>query len=132
MPKLFYVGVKGIIVKENKVLVIKHANKADWDLPGGRIDDGEDFTDGLYREMSEEIPGIKNIKIKHLIGVYNFPRDLEPGHGLFMVFFEVTATLPNRIQLSEEHDASLWATKEEIEALEPLKPGIKEAILKVI
>lgn len=39
MMKTFYVGVKGVIVKDGKALILKGGEGRDfWEVPGGRID----------------------------------------------------------------------------------------------
>ncbi len=50
----------GVVVKNNKLLFIKRNNK--WDLPKGKIDDGESARDAATREVSEEC-GIDGHKI---------------------------------------------------------------------
>ena len=45
-------GVKGIIVKDEKFLIlVKHNGRLD--LPGGRIERGESFEDSLVRVKNE-------------------------------------------------------------------------------
>jgi ADP-ribose pyrophosphatase YjhB (NUDIX family) len=61
MPDKHYVTIKAAIVKEGKLLLqkeVKSSGKTLWDLPGGRIDEGEKIKDGLTRELFEEI-GVK-------------------------------------------------------------------------
>jgi len=65
--KVFNIGIKGVIIKDNKVLLLR-ANAATgrkdiWEMPGGRIDKGETITQTLVRELKEEVTGIKNIKM---------------------------------------------------------------------
>jgi 8-oxo-dGTP diphosphatase len=53
----FHVGVYGILVKDNKVLLIKKsrgAYKGMFDLPGGSIEFGEKVENALKRELMEE------------------------------------------------------------------------------
>lgn len=60
--KTFYVGIKGVIVNDGKVLMLR-ANAAlgrrdIWEIPGGRIDDEENIEQTLRRELQEELPNI--------------------------------------------------------------------------
>ncbi|HZW60779.1 MAG TPA: NUDIX domain-containing protein [Candidatus Babeliales bacterium] len=61
MPSIFYVGIKGVIVNNNKVLLLKSKSKIDdgqfWDLPGGRMESNETIQEALIRELIEELPG---------------------------------------------------------------------------
>ncbi len=55
----FQVGVKAVILRDNKVLLLKRGSKYGrfegvWDIPGGRINFGEEPVDGLKREVLEE------------------------------------------------------------------------------
>ena len=62
-PKLFFVGVKGLIESSKheilllKADVTKHRGNIEpyWDIPGGRIDEGEnDVLATIRREILEE------------------------------------------------------------------------------
>ena len=54
-------GVKGLILEDDKVLVLLKPN-GENDLPGGRLEPNENVLDGLRREIPEET-GIKEILI---------------------------------------------------------------------
>jgi 8-oxo-dGTP diphosphatase len=52
-------AIKAIILKEGKILVLRKSDKVDiypgqWDLPGGRLEPGESWCNGLAREVREE------------------------------------------------------------------------------
>jgi 8-oxo-dGTP pyrophosphatase MutT (NUDIX family) len=58
--QIFQVGVKALIQNSDGKILMVHipawsGNEAHWDLPGGRIDNGETLLDTLKREMLEEI-----------------------------------------------------------------------------
>ena len=77
----------GIIVlnKENKVFVAKRIDnpKNFWQMPQGGIDEGEDFLDAAYRELSEET-SIKNVElIKELDGTITYEL---PDHLLGIIW----------------------------------------------
>lgn len=53
-----HVGVYGICIKNNAVLLIKKSRgpyKGMYDLPGGRMESGETIEEGLKREFMEEV-----------------------------------------------------------------------------
>ena len=57
MKKHEHVGVYALIIKNDSVLLIKKARgpyTGQWDLPGGKLEFGEEPLDGLYREIQEE------------------------------------------------------------------------------
>src|SRR5476649_2605039 len=47
------VSIKGILIHDGFVLLLLNA-RGEWDLPGGRPDEGEDHRAALKREMREE------------------------------------------------------------------------------
>lgn len=58
--RLFQIGIKGVITDdEGKILLLcigeYGGNDEHWDLPGGRMDEGETFEQTLSRELQEEI-----------------------------------------------------------------------------
>ncbi len=111
MSKTFYVGAKGLIVRDDHVLILE--DRGFHDLPGGRIDDQENAIEALARELEEELPGIDDVDIGPLVG-WHRPIDYEDGgHGLFLVVFHVKARVPDPIVLSHEHDRAAWVPQAE-------------------
>ncbi len=108
--KLFYVGVKAIIESADGVLLLN--KKGMWDAPGGRLDDGEPVLTALHRELKEELPGIKDIKVGKFLYFTKIGHDLPDGNGLCLVFYQVSATIPNPIELSPEHQSYAWVPRE--------------------
>jgi 8-oxo-dGTP pyrophosphatase MutT (NUDIX family) len=49
----FPVSVKGVAVQEGRVLLLEN-ERAEWELPGGKLELGEDPADCVVREISEE------------------------------------------------------------------------------
>jgi ADP-ribose pyrophosphatase YjhB (NUDIX family) len=63
------VSVAGIVVNEvGHVLVIRRRDNGHWEPPGGVLELGESFEDGVRREILEET-GIP-IEVQQLTGVY--------------------------------------------------------------
>jgi 8-oxo-dGTP pyrophosphatase MutT (NUDIX family) len=52
---LYRVAVRVVIVKDNKVLLVKEASDNWWAFPGGGIDHGETVESSLVREIEEEL-----------------------------------------------------------------------------
>ena len=50
-------GVKVVVRRGEDVLLVRHTygRRAEWDLPGGFINDGEAPQDAVLRELSEEV-----------------------------------------------------------------------------
>jgi 8-oxo-dGTP pyrophosphatase MutT (NUDIX family) len=49
----FPVSVKGVVVQDRKVLLLEN-ERAEWELPGGKLELGEDPPDCVVREIAEE------------------------------------------------------------------------------
>ena len=88
--QLFQIGIKAIIRNdENQILLLK--NKDYWDIPGGRIDQGEDIETTLLRELNEEI-GVNHIAQKQLWDVVKSVKQLPYGNmmtSLMLIIYRV-------------------------------------------
>lgn len=91
MPDKHYVTVKAAIWKGDKLLLQKEreieSGRIVWDLPGGRIDIGENLVDCLKREIKEEI-GVEAINIGEL-PVKMWSTMSKGGDSVIAVLFEV-------------------------------------------
>ncbi len=110
--KLFNVGVKAIIVKGDKVLIVQNT-KGFWEVPGGRIDKNESIEEALHRELREELPNIKAIVLHEVVDARRLHKDIKDDVSLVLVFYKVEADFDGEPDLSHEHTAYKWATKEE-------------------
>lgn len=120
--KLFQVGIKGIIQKDNAILLlVSQYDSTDqplYDLPGGRIHQNETTTnETLTRELTEELPGVTNIKIQELIGAAVMPKNFPSGIGWLLLFYTVDATLPKTIKLTAEHTRFEWIDAARLEQI---------------
>ncbi|MBN1916184.1 NUDIX domain-containing protein [Candidatus Dojkabacteria bacterium] len=129
MLQTFYVGVKGVIVKDSKALILKSSRtdrKTFWDIPGGRINDRETILQTLRRELREELPSIGKFKIGKLLNVYRLSMDLPDGYGLVLIYYKVEAE-DFQIYLSDEHCEYAWIAENEIDSLKA-EEGYKKAL----
>ncbi len=130
---LFWVGVKGVVVSNDKLLILRtnpDENRGErWEFPGGRIDRDETMHQALIRELQEELPGISNIEIGDLLHAFRLPRELPEHNGLALVFYKVTADFPDDITVSSEHLESRWVSK--TEAIELVPQNLHEVIVSL-
>lgn len=125
--KNFNVGIKSIIVKQNKVLLLKRYDHSRfWDVPGGRINDNESIDQALVRELKEEVKNVKDIKIIKILSAWRLHKDIQPEISLVLIFYKVDADFGSEPQLSEEHVVWKLATQEE--ALKLAEPSARDAI----
>jgi len=47
-------SIKGVLLVDRQVLLVKNS-RDEWELPGGRIDKGEDHAQTVSREFAEEL-----------------------------------------------------------------------------
>ena len=111
--KKFYVGVKALIHDESRGYLLIRRSQDDtnggyWDLPGGRLDKDESYEQALAREIAEELPGSEFLSRGDLLGTHKLAFDVAPDTGLVLLFFDVEASVPEKVSLSEEHDAVQW------------------------
>ncbi|MFT4307785.1 MAG: NUDIX hydrolase [Candidatus Woesearchaeota archaeon] len=104
----FRIAVKAFVVKDERLLIIKRRSNDPhkpgvWDLPGGRLEPGEDPYKGLLRETKEEA-GIE-VEIRTVMNVHHFVRD--DGQAITMLIFLCTAN-SEEVLLSEEHTDYEW------------------------
>lgn len=114
MEKEFGVAAKAIIKNgEGKYLILfksknEDINPNEIDIPGGRVEFGEDVQDCLKREVYEEV-GL-DVKVNHPSRVWGFVKG--KLHLVGITF--VVDLIGGEISLSGEHDAYKWMTKDEI------------------
>ncbi len=126
--KKFFVGVKGVLIKDNKVLLIKGNQKVEgrdhWEVPGGRIDDDETIDEALAREFKEEVNGTNLVK-HEIVHAHRVERDIAENTSLMLIFFRVTADI-SEVMLSHEHVEHQWLSEEE--AIKLAHPNVAIAI----
>ncbi|MDO8647193.1 MAG: NUDIX domain-containing protein [Candidatus Diapherotrites archaeon] len=104
----FGVAVKGFIVDDGKLLLLKREPKnvqmpGIWEISGGRLELGESPFDGLKREVLEET-GL-NVEIVMPLSVRHFTRS--DKQTITMIIF-LCKPLGNEVKLSKEHTEFEW------------------------
>ncbi|MEK6921686.1 MAG: NUDIX domain-containing protein [Nanoarchaeota archaeon] len=119
MKKEFFIGVKAFIEKEGKILFMKRSGKYEnlndaGDIPGGRIDFGEDPIDGLKREIQEET-GLELEEIKQILDTSTVFKN-EEKHIVRITY--LCTVKDGATALSHEHTSLEWIPKDQLKTLQ--------------
>ena len=115
---VFGLSVRVLITDEdNKILILKRStgsktNPGKWELPGGKVDQGESFDQALIREVKEET-GLK-ISLDHVVGVSEQNPHLIRAVHIIMSGKIIGGTL----KLSKEHEGYAWVFFENLSEYE--------------
>ncbi len=104
----FAVSCKAFIVDNGKLLIIKRRlddvhKPGVWEIPGGRLEFGEDPYKGIKREVQEEV-GLE-IEVHQPLNVKHYVR--EDQQTITMLVF-LCKPINKQVKLSEEHVAFEW------------------------
>lgn len=135
----FHLGIKALIKnKQGKVLVLK-ANVKDfakkvpehWDLPGGRVQKGDDVEKTLRREVEEEI-GVKDIEVGELLDAsVSKMRISSLDVGLILFTYLCTINDNHKIELTDqEHIDFIWCNPKK--AAELLKTKFSDSLIEKV
>ncbi len=91
------VGVSGILLKEGKLLMYKRnksLGRGLWELPGGKLEFGENLKDCIVREFKEET-GL-DVKVEKLVSIAP-----SKTYGKHYIIFSFLVSLVNSEQKAE-------------------------------
>ena len=135
MKEFRHLGVYGILIKNDKILLIKKGNgpyKGLLDLPGGTIEFDESPKEALKRELVEEV-GIKLteydlIDSDSVSFTWEYNNDLFKVHhiGIFYKIISYSGEVNNNIKIDEVNDDSMGADFYDIKSLK------KEKLSKIV
>lgn len=98
------VSVRGILfTQQGDVLIMQRATDGDWELPGGRLSQGEAVVAGLQRELYEETHF--EIDVEDLIHANAWCNSA--GDDRFAVYYRCS-TDQRSVTLSDEHTDATW------------------------
>lgn len=112
----FHITVKGIVVLDNKILLLKRVKPSTdglgfWELPGGGLEYGETPNQALIRELKEET-GLDIVIIKP---AYTFTKIREDYQTVGIGFLCIPKN--DHVCLSDEHTDYCFVTIEKAKEL---------------
>ncbi len=128
--KDFEIIVRGLVIKDGRILVCKTENRDYFFLPGGHVEFGENMRKALNREFMEET-GLRVKKSMFIGTVENiFLQRGSLNHELNFVFL---TELNGHIGTSkEDHLTFLWFSPFDLTEEKFVPPALRNAILKWI
>lgn len=130
------ISVKGLVIENGKVWLRKNERNL-WELPGGKLDKGEQPKETVVRELREELgfeTKVKDILQAHLFRVED---SLDESHGVLVVTYlcELIKVV-DEFELQGEGGEAEFAqfTEEEMEKLampQFYKEAIKDAFTEI-
>lgn len=125
--------VVGAVIPNNEsILFVRRASDdfkgGIYELPSGKVDEGESLIDSLKRETYEET----NLVIDNVIGVVStFDYQSKSGIKTRQVNFLVSVNNANELKLDpKEHDLSEWVSFGDIESSEILDEMMRPIAIK--
>jgi len=119
MKRPYGLVIRGLLKRNEKILLLKRhpnskTNPNRWELPGGKIEPGEDFDKALLREFEEETN--LSIELNDLIG--SVQEDFPHKKTIVLIMSVVTSSKNPEVKISEEHIDFKWVNNDEIKELE--------------
>jgi 8-oxo-dGTP pyrophosphatase MutT (NUDIX family) len=94
----FPVSVKGVLLEDDRVVLLLN-ERDEWELPGGRLERGEDPVACLEREFAEELGA--DIVADRMLDCWLYQP--LPGREVLIVTYAVRRADRREFQLSREH-----------------------------
>lgn len=110
-------AIKGIVIYNQRLLLLQrsaHEKQSPhiWEVPGGKMEWGEEPQQTLVREVMEETS--LSVEVKNLLYANTFI-GAENRHLLVLVYF--CHAFSGNVTLSKEHQNYIWAGKQQVESL---------------
>jgi 8-oxo-dGTP diphosphatase len=126
MSKLMGVAGKAVVRKGGRILLVQRSLKSGfdpgrWELPGGKIDLGEDLVEALKREIQEEAGLV--IKVGRPFKTWHFVKEPFWVTGVTFLCDYVSGD----VKLSSEHNAHEWIDPEDYGRF-PLSTSMEDQI----
>jgi 8-oxo-dGTP pyrophosphatase MutT (NUDIX family) len=120
--RAFPVSVKGVAVRDGRVLLLEN-ERSEWELPGGKLELGEDPPECVVREIAEETGWA--VTAGPVLDCWQY--HIREGRDVVIVTYGCPVTGIGPPVVSSEHKRAGLFTLAEIPAL-PMPAGYKRSI----
>jgi 8-oxo-dGTP pyrophosphatase MutT (NUDIX family) len=94
----FPVSVKGVVFRDDRAILLRN-ERDEWELPGGRLEAGEDPAACVAREIREEL-GL-DVTVCGIIDCWTY--EVLPGQEVVIVTYGCRLDGHDEIEISAEH-----------------------------
>ena len=121
--------MRGVIKNtDDEILILKRHPKSKtdpemWELPGGKVEKGEHFTDALIREIKEET------SLDCEVGDFCEAVQNDYMHKRTVQLIMYLENIEGNVKISEEHTEFMWASLKQIKELE-ISSSLKKILEK--
>jgi 8-oxo-dGTP pyrophosphatase MutT (NUDIX family) len=120
--RAFPVSVKGVAVRDGRVLLLEN-ERAEWELPGGKLELGEDPAECVVREIAEETGW--EVTAGPVLDCWQY--HIREGRDVVIVTYGCPVSCTAAPTVSSEHKRAGLFTSAEIPAL-PMPAGYRRSI----
>lgn len=85
-PYALPISVKGVVFENNNVW-LRRNERSEWELPGGKIDHGEQPAEALTRELEEELGMLTQMKEILQAHIHTIPRSVDEDQGVLVISY---------------------------------------------
>lgn len=107
------------------VLIVRHTT-GKWLLPGGKINKGETWVEGLHRELREEV-SLTNFQISKILDIDTWNEDSD---GCCVITYLIETPEEFSVRLGDEHKEYAWVYRRDLDKYDFWNPKIAERIKK--
>lgn len=114
-PRIVLTNRAIVLGEEGKILIIKRSSSDTWrggywEFPGGKLDEGQDISNALEREVFEET-GLVVIPINRIVYYESKITSYKKYRGLpYVVLIGLVKKIGGRVNLSKAHTNYAWAS----------------------
>lgn len=109
------ISLKALIEKEGRVLFVLGADDDHWQLPGGRVNEGETLEEAFKREIMEELGLL--VEPKSIFDAFLFKSPSGKNHAVIIYRCEVLNDLENMKLDDGEIKEIKWVGEEDLTSL---------------